>query len=142
VDLEHSETVSGVVGFHRVHGERVPELVRRDMVRFARLRVDQVGQPCLPSASADYLPGAVAVDAEDQILGLISFYKISQHTTGFRVNWDCAQTPAFPGFSDSIQNFSPTLWTEAVTPSKVCAARWAGQAQLSLKMEDSHGASI
>ena len=62
--LKQSYAVGGVIFLHHHNGKGIAQPVRADVMYFPRLRILEAGQPRPSGASTDYLPGAVAVDAE------------------------------------------------------------------------------
>lgn len=66
VFLQHAQTVAGIIDLHSMDGKGITQTMGADIVDLACLRVDQVRQSSPAGAVPDNLPGAVAVDAEDE----------------------------------------------------------------------------
>ena len=65
VFLEETKSVAGVVSLHGMDSEGVSESMRRDIVQYTCLRINQFWQAGFFSAVSDYLPGSVPVNAKD-----------------------------------------------------------------------------
>jgi hypothetical protein len=63
--LEEPKTIAGIVVFHGIHCECVPELMRGDVVNFAGFRINEFWQASSFSVFFDNLPCSVAVNAEE-----------------------------------------------------------------------------
>jgi len=64
--LEHPETVPRIIVFYRHNGEGGPQTVRADIVHSTGFRVYQFWQSGFLGTLFHYLPGPVAVNAEDE----------------------------------------------------------------------------
>lgn len=73
--LEQSEAVSGVIQLHRMDCESIAQAVWADVMNYAGLTVDQPCQSSPFAAVPHNLPGAVAVNAKNQLL------PVSKHCT-------------------------------------------------------------
>lgn len=62
--LEETEAITGIIMLHGIYGKSVPELMRGDVVDFARFGINEFWQAGFFSALLDDLPGAVAVNTK------------------------------------------------------------------------------
>jgi len=75
--LEETKTVAGIVMFHGVDSECVPELMRGDIVDFTGFRINKFWQAGFFCARFDNLPGAMTVDAKNR-LPAVDFYRTAE----------------------------------------------------------------
>lgn len=64
--LEETETIAGIIAFYGINGKGIPELVRGDVVDLTGFRIYKLWQPGFFGAFFNYLPGSMAIYAEEK----------------------------------------------------------------------------
>ena len=110
----------------------------------ACLWIDQIWQPGPFSTLSYYLPGPVAIYAEDEHLALsldwaATLDVVRQHLQGIAVDGECPDPAVLLFLSDCLLHLCPASWAISVTPAEPYSTHGAGQSQTALEVLDGDG---
>jgi hypothetical protein len=127
-------------------GKGIPQPVRTDVMHSASFRIDQMGQSRLLGTFLDDLPGAVAVDAKDEI-PLPAYYRptafdvILQYSERILIQRQCSHPAVFLLFGHGAFHLVAALGTKAMTLPQPRATLIAGELYPCFKVLDGNSAS-
>ena len=144
--LKKPKPVSGIIEFYCMYSECIPEFVRRNIMYPSCFWVYQSWQAGFLGTLFHYLPGPVAINAEDEPFPVplhrpTTLDIFFEHGESLAINGQHSLATTFLLLGLSLLNLTATLWAEGMASAKPLPAPGARQLQAGFEMFDGNRAT-
>ena len=126
--LQQPEPVAGIIHFHGMNAEGIPQAVRTGTPYSPGFRIDQGWQTSSSGTIPDYLPSPMPVNIEETGLSINSTQGIDitfGHFQGGVINRQYPDTSFLLLTSYSLTDLEPASGAELVPVAQMVSAMWA-----------------